>query len=199
MIDHRYLDHDSLNGKSFEERIRENGYDSLALGESLGITPVEKQAALEDAVQKVFEGLFLAELDKFYPTRRNILNPDFSEVGIGLGELNPGPDEYFDHSFVVTCDFGSPSTPTGLYLMGLIYTDIDGNGLYKPGEGIPGMDIYIDYPNVDFEITSDRTGGFQLLLGPGATRVVLWPQDASKEFWVEIKQDNARFEYRSQP
>ncbi|RZB38054.1 MAG: hypothetical protein SRB2_00400 [Desulfobacteraceae bacterium Eth-SRB2] len=197
MIDHRYLNQDSINGNSFEERIRENGYDSLALGESLGITPVEQQAALEDAVQKVFKRLFLAELDKFYPIQRNILNPKFSEVGIGLGELNPEPNEYFSHSFMVTCDFGSPAVPTGAYLMGLIYTDMDGDGLYTPGEGMPGVDIHIDNPHMDFEMTSDRTGGFQLLLGPGATRMVLWPRDAYKEFWVEIEQDNARFEYRN--
>jgi uncharacterized protein YkwD len=199
MVDDRYFDHDSPDGKSFEERIRESGYDPMMMGESLWIEPIDKQAALEDSAQTIFERMFLAELDRSYTGQRNILNPDFSEVGIGLGELNPEPDEYFDHSFLVTCDFGSPSTPAGLYLMGLIYTDIDGDGQYTPGEGIPGMDIYIDYPNVDFEVKSDRTGSFQLLLGPGPTRVVLWPQDAYKEFWVEIKQDNARFVYRDQP
>lgn len=199
MINYRYLDDDSVNGRSFEERIRENGYDALALGESLGITPVERQTTVEDAVQHVFNKLFLAELDTLDPVRRNILNPDFSEVGIGLGELNPAPEESLDHSFLVTCDFGSPATWGGIYLMGLIYTDIDGDGLYTPGEGLSGIDVHIDYPHTDMEISSDGTGGFQLLLGPGAIRLVLWPRDASQEFWVEVKEDNVRFENRIQP
>ena len=199
MIEHRFLDYDTVDGLSFQDRIRASGYDSLVLGESLGLAQRKPDVRLADAVQKVFQRLFLAELDGSYPVRRNILNPDFSEVGIGMGELRPKADEYFMPFVVATCDFGLPAGRTGQHLMGLIFRDMDGDGLYTPGEGMPGVVAYIDYPHDDVSISSDATGGFQLLLGPGPTRIVLWPQKVNEESWVDIWEDNVRFVYAQQP
>ncbi len=71
MLTRRYFAHESPEGKTVRERARAAGYDWRAIGENLA----EGQYSIDEVV----EGWLRS------PThRRNILNPDFEEMGVGL-------------------------------------------------------------------------------------------------------------------
>jgi hypothetical protein len=90
MLANGYYSHDSLDGRTYVDRIRETGYDPLDAGEymwlqCLGTDPVD---AINDKVdwiaRRIFEMSFTRELRPDSAERRIILNPALKEVGISL-------------------------------------------------------------------------------------------------------------------
>lgn len=70
--------------------------------------------------------------------RLNIMDPDWTEVGIGVTlETNPATDV---GPQVVTQDFG---TRGKTFLLGVAYSDNDQNEFYSPGEGLAGLTVRI--------------------------------------------------------
>jgi uncharacterized protein YkwD len=95
--------------------------------------------------------------------RDNIMDADFTEVGIGVtDEDDPttgvGPQ-------VVTEDFG---TRGHTFLLGVAYDDTDDNHFYTPGEGLSGLTVSYGGTTA----TSTSSGGYTLdmtSIGAGAT------------------------------
>jgi hypothetical protein len=191
-----YYAHDSLDGRSYDERIKERGYDAFLTGESLGMLGFETFTDPAEAVAVIFERMFLDELDPLRTQERNILGPDFIEAGIGFGFAVLELDGSLTSVYLATCDFGARATGNNAYLLGILYGDLDGDGLYSPGEGIPGVPVFIDIPHVMLELVTDATGGFGLMLGPGATRVIVELPGGTAESWVDLEQENERLELR---
>jgi Ca2+-binding RTX toxin-like protein len=68
----------------------------------------------------------------------NIMNPAYREVGIAvIGQTNPaaetGPE-------LVTEDFGARYASTS-FVLGVAYTDLNGDDFYEPGEATPGLTV----------------------------------------------------------
>lgn len=73
MADNNYLNHTDSRGKSLRERMIEFGYTNYkTIGENI--------AAGYNTANKVFEGWKKSE-----GHNRNMLNPNYTEIGIGLG------------------------------------------------------------------------------------------------------------------
>ncbi len=94
--------------------------------------------------------------------RVNLMNGAYTEVGIGiLTETNPntpvGPQ-------VVTEDFGTRAAAPR-FVLGVAYSDRDGNDFYSPGEGRGDLSVAVGAGVA----TSYATGGYQLAAGQGAT------------------------------
>lgn len=90
MLANGYYSHDSLDGRTYVDRIRETGYDPLDAGEymwlqCLGTDPMDAVNDKVDwIVRRIFERSFTRELLPDSAERRLILNPALKEVGISL-------------------------------------------------------------------------------------------------------------------
>ncbi len=91
MLANSYYSHDSLDGRTYEERIRDAGYDPLDTGESLKLKCLDHDDLLanndnqsQKLIQQIFENIFTRELRPNDTEEKNILNVSLKEVGIGI-------------------------------------------------------------------------------------------------------------------
>jgi uncharacterized protein YkwD len=107
MLDNGYYAHDSLDGRTYDDRIIESGYDPVVTGESLGMLGFANFIDPDEAVRLIFENMFRDELNPTGTEKRNILNPELREVGVSLctGAFNLGGS--FFNVYLTTCDFAS--------------------------------------------------------------------------------------------
>ena len=152
--------HNGSNGSTFDGRISSTGYQWHALGENVFAY-----------VENTLFGHIGLNADWGVPDldhRQNIMNydssfPVFKEVGIscvGTSIKNYGP-------LVITEDFGTPSDSSKAYLVGVIYNDLNGNGVYDEGEGLGGVTVTPD--GGDYYTTTSSSGGFTLPLPTNAS------------------------------
>lgn len=106
MLEEGYYAHDSPDGLTYEDRIRDAGYIPVAMGESLGLSGFSNFIDPAESVGTIFERMFRDQLDPAGNEQMNILDPEFTQAGIslGTGALNLGG--YIFNVYIVTCDFG---------------------------------------------------------------------------------------------
>jgi uncharacterized protein YkwD len=200
MLENGYYDHDSLDGRTYEERIQEAGYPVTPTGESLGRLDFDTFTETADAVMTIFESMFLDELDPLSTEKPNILNPDFSEVGIGFGVLEP--DGLLSGAYSATCDFGAGAGGKDPYVTGVVYRDLDGDGLYTPDEGVCGITVAFEvwiYPfgiYESYDMITDETGGFGVFVKPGFCRLTARLPEKSEIYEVRVRTENIRVDFR---
>jgi len=93
MLANEYFSSTSLDGRTFENRIRETGYNLMNAGESIGIRCIgtclsdetaETNDRINAAVLLIFKKLFTRELQPNNTEQRNILNAGLKDAGIIL-------------------------------------------------------------------------------------------------------------------
>ncbi|MHB8773161.1 MAG: CAP domain-containing protein [Syntrophales bacterium] len=90
MLANGYYSHDSLDGRTFQDRLREAGYDPLNATESILLgcqgsdSPVTDPDQIRRLVQVLFAEIFTRELRPYSPEEKFIFAPALNEVGIGL-------------------------------------------------------------------------------------------------------------------
>jgi uncharacterized protein YkwD len=96
MLANGYYSHDSLDGRTLEDRIREAGYEPLDAGETLWLACLGHDDELlneffendnekvEPLIQKLFKNLFARELRPDDSEEKNIISSSLNEVGIGF-------------------------------------------------------------------------------------------------------------------
>ena len=91
------------------ERILAVGYAASNMGESLGVIAFKNFISPEVAISLIFKNMYLDEISSTSSSPRNILDPDFKDIGIAVdtGQLTLGQDVY--NVYVATCDFGVPN------------------------------------------------------------------------------------------
>ncbi len=96
----------SSDGSIPAERIQATGYGPEIIGESLGVVGFINFMDPNNAVEILFRNLLLDEYNPLRTIPRNILNEEFSDVGIsiGTGVITLGRGDY--NAYLVTCDFG---------------------------------------------------------------------------------------------
>ena len=105
-----------------------------------------------------------------YSHRVNIMNPDFTDIGISMMESSTNPGYW-----LTTADFGasaSTASRDGSMLVGVVFDDFNSSGYYEAGEGLAEATITITNLDADDEtepiITSTlRAGGYQIYLENG--------------------------------
>ena len=108
MVARTYYSHNSPDGRTYGERIRESGYLAALCGESLGLVAFQNFMDTAEAVRIIFESIFLAELDPETTKVRNILNPAITEAGIAFGSGQFTAGGLTLNAYPVTFDFGKP-------------------------------------------------------------------------------------------
>jgi len=118
MLANGYYSHASLDGRTYEGRMRAAGYDPLQAGEMLfvaclGADPSEQysQEKVAKILRVIFDYLFTRELSPYFDGQRNILNASFKEAGIGfaLGESQKLGSICGNNVLLMVADFGSRS------------------------------------------------------------------------------------------
>jgi uncharacterized protein YkwD len=89
MLANGYFSDNSLDGRTYKDRMRENGYDPLAAGEyiriqCLGSDFTNNDELIDRIVGIMFEIFLTRELSPYNTEQRNILNAGLKEVGISL-------------------------------------------------------------------------------------------------------------------
>ena len=193
MLENGYYSHFSLDGRTFDERIRESGYDSLASGESMGLFPLCGDATPEKGVDLLFERIFTDELKPDSAAERNILDDrGLKEVGISFisGTSSQLGGICGDQVSLLVADFGSSPASLDPALVGVVYSDLDQDGLYSQGEGIPGAAMSIDGPSGAFNIYTNETGGFSVALMPGPYWIVVRMDEQEMIKYIELGEEN---------
>jgi len=120
MISNSYYSHNSLDGRTYGERIRKAGYLAAVCGESLGMVAFQNFMDPDEAVMAIFESIFLAELDPETTEERNILNPEITEAGIALGSGSFTAGGSTLNVYLSTLDFGKPVAETEAIELALV-------------------------------------------------------------------------------
>ncbi len=183
MLDNDTFSHTGDGGSTPAERGVEAGYvlePSYGFGENIAgrmYTIVQEQATV---VELEHEQLFVDDGIDGRGHRKNILDPDWREVGIGLEEgpytaenPEPPPDTYtYDYSYFQTQDFAytdADSAPN--FLTGVAYDDdaVTVDDFYTAGEGLGDvMVVALADGAVVGSTTTWASGGYSLPL-PDAT------------------------------
>lgn len=205
MLENGFFGHDSSDGRTYEDRMIEILYNEATTSETLGLYFAGAFMSPSDAVRRIFENIFLHELRPDNARKRNILNPDFDEAGIGFGFGGLDMDDLIMDAYVATCDFGVMGSGKEIqYLLGVVYTDFNGDSLYTPGEGDQGASVILekwDYPELYHEVdntVTGPTGGFSFSVVDGFYRITVQRFDGSEQCNTQrVSQENALIEFRA--
>jgi len=167
MLDSNYQGHQGTDGSWPWDRAQKAGYPSLYPGTSPYVG--ENAAAYAKSVYDAYAGWLIdfgVPNDTQYGHRNNCLefeggsdsiNPGYTECGPGM---IPDPGEgYPTHTgpLVSTLDLGDAGKH---FILGVVYNDLNKNGLYDPGEGISG--VRIDIPGAAYYAVSATQGGYAI-------------------------------------
>lgn len=127
--------------------------------------------------------------------RNNIMNSSFNEVGISITPENNGSTAV--GPLVITQDFGVRSALP--QMVGVIYTDTNGNSRYDAGEGLSNVNITITGANGTYTTTSLTAGGWQKSVPAGTYKVVVsgGSFSGSTELTVKVSSSNKEVDFIS--
>lgn len=185
MVAYRYFDPDGYDGQSTQERLQLLGVETVEFEQVIDILALEPETSLADVSTRFFAMLMTKAFTAGGEEAQLLFDPALTEVGIGLRAAVPQEGEGFNHLYLVTFVFATPVAASQPRLMGVAYVDGNGNNLFDPGEGIPSLPLYVDYPNVKLDTAMDAIGGMDLPIDPGGTRVVIWPGGGNAEYWAD--------------
>lgn len=174
--------HEGRGGKDGYDRIVESGYPLSGIWEIGENLALREDGADAEVAEEIHRGLFLSPSH-----RRNLLNPDFDEIGIGVsrGEFRFG-DGSVQRSAVATQKFATSGGTPGPLVTGSVFYDLDGDGRYSPGEGVPGIGVGV--PLVGAEGVTTGAGGFEIPVGVGGVYDFVFTDATGREFqrsqWV---------------
>jgi hypothetical protein len=202
MLANDFFDHVSSDGESLEERVIEEGYDPAVLGEVIqrvglsAFTDSEVSHALQQIMEQVLRDEIANYVDFGVLT---LLNPDLRDMGIGMVSGRYEVDGEAADVLISTVTLGSEVEEGVPSLVGTIYSDDDGNGIYSYGEGLSEIRVTIESVHTLFEfqefheVWTDKAGGFQYPLDSGLHRVTIYvPGMEPTEYFLTPKGENVR-------
>lgn len=115
MLDLDYYSKVSPSGITPDDRISAAGYHPGVSAEVLGVVAFKNFMDPGNAVDILFRNMFLSELSGGGAQKAVLLNPVFSDIGIGIcsGSLTVGDTRY--NVYVVTCDLATVREPIEAY------------------------------------------------------------------------------------
>ncbi len=170
MLDTDTFSHTGEGDSTSAERMEAAGYVFTApssSGENIAYLGTTGTYFLNTYVSELQGGLFGdAEIDG-RGHRLNILNEDYSEIGVGILEGMFFANETDYNAVMATQDFASSGDT--VYLTGVAYDDINNDNFYEPGEGSAGVTIVAvrQSDSQEFQVTNWDSGGYTLALEPG--------------------------------
>jgi hypothetical protein len=100
--------------------------------------------------------------------RKNLMDSNLREVGIGLVDAPPGSPM---GPLLVTQDFGNRFNFGNPWLLGSVFDDTNHDGFYSQGEGLGGVTVTIAGSSGTLQTTTAAAGGYQLQVPAGTYQV----------------------------
>ncbi len=203
MLVNNFIDHISSDGRSTEDRMVENDYDPIDVGEVLQRVELLPFTEAAYALHRVMEQMLLDEITNYVDFGTStLLNPDFQDLGIGMVS---GTCEFDDETvdvLISTTTLGTEEKERPPYLVGTVYSDDDENGLYSYREGISGIRVTVEWDHSISgfleikELWTNKAGGFQCPLDSGLHRVTVYvPEMEPVEYFLTTGEESVRLEY----
>lgn len=162
MIATGIFDHTGVNGTSPTQRATNAGYTN-PVAENIGYQSFPGALDYGATTKDIHDALV-----RSFGHRVNLMNGTFSVVGLGLraGTFRG------TNSFMGTQNFssGGNSEDAGPFILGVCYSDLNSNGRYDPGEGIPSVRVDTSLGS-RYAITS-ASGGYAIPILCEATNTV---------------------------
>ena len=207
MLENGYYSHDSLDGRTYEDRIRESGYDPLYAGESMGLQCLGDDFIDEtdDDIDRLISLMFRLMFRKIFTFElnpdageRNILDPLIREVGISVitGTSSELGGICGDNLLLMVADFGlSSNEDQAPGIVGVVYSDLDQDMLYSTGEGIDQIAVSVEGLSGDgtsclYNLDSNEAGGFDLPVVPGEYRISVVADGYEMTRHIEVGEEN---------
>ena len=200
MLENNYYSHISLDGRTIDDRVAETGYCSLVAGEVMGLSATVDFEESREAAVRLFERIFRHELVPGCADR-TILDPEMQDVGVSFNASSPGGEgvsgllnDYY--SRLVVADFAASVVAQSPSLIGRVYRDMDGDGMYDPGEGLPGICVSVQQgTDVVLSLFTGPAGDFSASLEPGVYRISADIEDVVFEHEIEMADENRAVEF----
>lgn len=185
MLASNTFSHTGEGGSSLGDRITAAGYSWNRAGENIAWWGNTGSVNLHEAIVKHHDGLFESP-----GHRLNILNNFFREIGIAQ-ERGAFTDKgtTYDTSMLTNKFAASGST---LFLTGVAYVDVDGDGFYSIGEGVSGTVFAIGGESA----STAAAGGYALALGAtsGSVTVTVSHGAVTLTAAVEVTGENVKLD-----
>ncbi len=148
--------HTGADGSTPGDRMRAAGYvfsGNWTWGENIAWQGTTATPDLNAYTADLHDNLFRSP-----GHRRNLLNPNFDEVGIGIrtGPFASGMTLY--NAVMATQNFARSANTPGPLVLGVVYRDANRDGEYTPGEGMAG--IAVTPSRGGFFAVTTASGGF---------------------------------------
>ncbi len=169
MLNNDTFSHTGSGGSSPGQRITAEGYNWSTYGEN--IAAMTSGSLKNSDVSSMHQNLFVDSGISGRGHRKNIMEPNFESVGIGVLNALWGYNGWNQNSSVVTEDFGANSS--GPFLTGALYQDGNGDSFYTPGEGLGSVTVTAvrESDAQTFTVQTWNSGGYTLEVNAGTYAV----------------------------
>ncbi len=191
MLARDYFAHDTPEGVTPFERMRNAGYMFTAAGENLAWRGTTGTLDVVQTVDDQHEDLFVDEGIPDRGHRITMLNELFREVGISIvtGAFTRDDGTVFTSSMMQTQDFGTdPGDPT--FVLGVVYNDTNANGQYDYNEGRSGITVRLG----NVQRTTNGAGGYSFRVNTAGTYTLLFSGGASRSLTIEDGDPNIKID-----
>lgn len=149
--------HTGLNGSQPGDRMSAAGYSFVypgGWGENIAWRGTTASSFdLTYFVELLHDGLF-----KSSGHRKNLMNANFDEVGVGVNTGFFFSDGRDWNSALAAQTFAYSSATPGPLVLGVVFRDDNSNGVYDPGEGVSGITVTPEFG--DYYAVSSASGGY---------------------------------------
>lgn len=165
MLEHGYVGHDSWDGRTFEDRLWNAGYTAIDAEEAVDKACHCVCVEPKDRAEQFFNRLFMQEMGAgTVPEDMMILGGAFTDAGTAMrAGINADLGGICgDEVVLFTTAFGAEEVrPDSVsHLSGVVYRDVNENGLYDAGEGDNAAVTVTDTAGTVDTVYSDETGYF---------------------------------------
>ncbi len=165
MLDSGYISTVSLDGATALDRSIARGYDPVTVTAEAGLSYACTCASWEDGIYNIFKSFFKTQLGAAAADDLTLLSDTVSDIGTGAadGYSDDLGNICGDYVLVLETDMGeSASAPAAYGGGGIVYTDLNGDGIYQPGEGIEDADIVVtnSFGSTLDIVSTDTTGAW---------------------------------------
>ncbi|MEM6488373.1 MAG: CAP domain-containing protein [Pseudomonadota bacterium] len=167
MLEADVFSHTGAGGSSSNQRMRDAGYEFTGRWRSgENIAWMGTTGGMNDAREESFVRSMHDNLVESAGHRRNIMNDDYREIGLGQveGQFTASNGRTYNAAMVVE-NFAASGNDT--FLTGVVFDDQDGDMAYDPGEGMANVRIAVG----GTAVTTSSAGGYSLVK-PGGTQTV---------------------------
>lgn len=192
----------TIEDGTIESRLKEDGYDALWAAETCVTLNFNADDAIPpDAASEVFDRLFSGAFRTDWRRDMTLFSDQAREIGIqSIARLFP--EKQFvcgDYVRTTVLCYGAADDPdANPALVGVVFDDLNGNGLFDSGEGISGAVVTIGEAGAKspfLSIATNPAGGFSADLKPGKYKISASVikdsgDDDIENRWVEMDQEN---------